>query len=95
MQRGVIDLAKIVNDNLKKKISSFPDAIKREKDAEAAAAKLESQKNYRTERTVSSKPATKESSSRPAARTSAPAKDSKEDSSSKPPVEKKDSDRPR
>jgi len=45
MQRGVIDLAKIVNDNLKKKISSFPDAIKREKDAEAAAAKLESQKN--------------------------------------------------
>ena len=43
MQRGVLDLARIVNDNLKKKISSFPEAIKREKDAEAA--KLASQAN--------------------------------------------------
>ena len=43
VQRGVLDLARIVNDNLKKKISSFPEAIKREKDAEAA--KLASQAN--------------------------------------------------
>ena len=77
-------MSKIVNENLRKKISSFPEAIQKERDAEAA--RLASQDTKRTVQAVSR---TTTSSQRPAA----PKKEVTQEPSSKPSQEKKDPER--
>jgi hypothetical protein len=80
IQRGVLDLARIVNENLKRKISGFPEAIQRERDAEAA--KLASENNKRTVQTVSR--TTTSSQRNPAPKSTTSGKEATQEPSSKP-----------